>query len=150
MRICQDHWDRLREKIEAAGLKSLVSDSGHEVAEKMKRELEGQDDLSTFDPLMGSHWAVVNNSLDYVSRANPHAPLYIMGDSDSPEDPVDPKMFGDEYAGRTWPRCPLCYLNLAHEVSCKGCELPQEGGFDWMLDRAVQDQVDRWKELSGS
>jgi hypothetical protein len=49
--------------------------------------------------------------------------------------------------GRTWPKCSLCYLNLAHELTCTGCDLPKINGFDYMLDRAADDSLAQAKKL---
>jgi hypothetical protein len=86
--------------------------------------------------------------MDYVGRAGGN-PLYLMM-ADGPEDPVEG--YGDAYAGRTWPRCPLCYLGLAHEVSCtdERCELPKVNGYDWMIDRAADDAAERWRQIGNA
>jgi hypothetical protein len=41
----------------------------------------------------------------------------------------------------TWPRCPLCYIGIAHELTCTEtrCTLPMVDGYAWMLDRAADD-----------
>lgn len=132
MRFCQDHWDRLRAKIADRGIAHLIAPDGETAVAQVKDQLERSVTPVNFDPLMHAHWAIVDNAMTTVKRAG-GSPLYLM--TSGPEDPVD----GHE--GRTWPRCPLCYINLAHEISCtdERCTLDQERGYDWMLDRAADE-----------
>lgn len=143
MKFCQDHWDRLREAIAARGLAVLVPESGQEAAAKFADELTRGRTIDNFDPLMAAHMAVSINAMRVVSACG-GSPLYLL--STAPEDPV---VGYDGFEGRTWPRCPLCYLNLAHEVSCTdgGCDLPKQTGYDWMIDRAADDALDAWKAM---
>lgn len=147
MKFCQDHWDRLRAEISKRGLDDLVADDAALVARRMESELEtGATTLANFDPLMSAHWAIANNAMEYISRAG-GSPLYLLAGEEVPEDPVEG--YGPEYEGRTWPRCPLCYLNLAHEMSCSDprCRLDRKRGFDWMVVRAADDSRQRADEL---
>lgn len=147
MRFCQAHWDRLRAAIDERGLSHLVAPDGRvaleQIADQLKRAERGEepDTPVNYDPLMAAHWAIVNN---VMSALGPNA-LYLM--TGGPEDQVEG--YGKKYEGRTWPRCPLCYINLAHEVSCKDarCQLPKEDGYDMWIDRAANDQVVRVAEM---
>jgi hypothetical protein len=144
MRFCQDHWDRLREAIDARGLTDLVATSGALAAAQQAAQAErGAADVTTFDPLMSAHWGILSNAMSAI-QAGGGAPLYLMA-GDQPEDPVD--LPGGE--GKTWPRCPLCYLGLAHELTCtdERCTLPRVDGYAWMLDRAADAALDRAREL---
>lgn len=125
MKFCADHWTRLREKIDAAGLGSLVSEGGEAAARTMVRAATEGPSVDAFDPLMDAHMAIVANA---VKLAGP----MILADNDDGT-----------------PRCPVCFLDYAHRVGCEGppCTLPRFGAFDYMLDRAVADAVDKWKEL---
>jgi len=147
--MCQSHWDKLREKIEAAGLNSLVAENGEEAAAKMARSFEEQETtFDNFEPLQYAMFMLVNNCYDVVNGTGA-SPLYFL--TEGPDDPVDDKEF-PKAKGKNlvWPRgCPLCYINLAHELSCSGCLRPQVGGFDEWLDFAVRDTVKKWKELGG-
>lgn len=137
MRFCDDHWARLREAITAQGLDDLIAPTGERAAANIRAELEGEPPtLRTFDPLMGAHWAIVNN----VSATIGHATLYLLGADELPEDPVDPEVY-PAAGGRTWPRCPLCYLNLAHELTCTdpSCLLDRVAGYDVWIERAAAD-----------
>src|SRR5436309_507732 len=136
---CQDHWDRLRAKIEERGLNHLIAPSGVIAAEQAKSQLETEEvSPANFDPLMSAFWAIESNAMSIMSGAGV-SPLYMLAPPGTPEDPVEG--YGAEYEGRTWPRCPLCYLGLAHEVSCTDdrCTLPKVDGYAWMLDRAADD-----------
>ena len=156
MKFCQDHWDRLRAKIEERGLDDLIAPSGviaaAQIADQINRGKAGDDEptVANFDPLMGAHWAITSNALNMLGGSV----MYLMTDGD--EDEIDFSQYrnGEDVRARmalvdapTWPRCPLCYLNLAHELTCSGCELPQVDGYDWMLDRAADDALEQAKKL---
>lgn len=85
MRMCQPHWERLRDAIRERGMYEFVASSGKEAASEMVAQLDGTEDPETpFDPLMSAHWGITNQVLD-------RAGLYVMF----------PKEDGSE-------RCPLC------------------------------------------
>lgn len=133
MKFCSQHWDSLRAAVAERGLAHLIAADGSAAARRMADEVEsGKQSLANFDPLMSAHWAIVGN----VTKQIGPSVLYLMQDG-VPEDPVEYPGYED----RTWPRCPLCYINLAHEVSCadKGCTLEKVNGFDWMIERAADD-----------
>lgn len=143
MNICQKHWDKLRAKIEEAGLMDLVADSGELAVEQLKDQLEkGESDKVNYDPLMSAYFAIGSNGMDIIANHTPGNALYLL--TQGPEDPVEGF---PGYEDRTWPKCTICYLNLAHEMTCTGCELPKIGGFEYFIDRAVEDQIARAKEL---
>lgn len=144
MTFCNDHWQRLRKEIDERGLGGLVAGSGEKATRKIATELEqGAQSRETFDPLMGAFFAISGNIMDKLGQAGMN-PLYLLA-SDAPEDPV---VGYPGYEGRTWSRCVLCYINLAHEVSCKDarCRLPKQGGYDWMLARAADDALAKARE----
>ncbi len=156
MRFCDDHWTRLRQEIEERGLTHLIAPDAQtamaQTKDQLERAVDGRDEVTpvNFDPLMSAHWAIVNNVMATVGSAS----LYLMsGDDETPEDPID---FGEAPNGQrvaerlreagiepTWPRCPLCYIGLAHELSCteSRCKLPAVDGYAWMLRRAAEDAV---------
>jgi hypothetical protein len=145
MGICQDHWDRLRADIEERGLSHLVAPSGVIAAEQMKAQLEsGGDSPTSFDPLQAAFWAILTNAGRMLEDWGPGTALYVMTDGD--EDPIEDR---PGYEGRTWPRCAICYLSLAHEITCTEprCTLPKVNGYDWMLDKAADGSLERAKEL---
>lgn len=141
MQFCEDHWARLRNEIDKRGLTSLVSEDGEKAATKLVREIEEGSSVDNFDPLMYAHNAIFANVLKTLGQNG----LYLLGTG--PEDPVEG--YGEVYEGRTWPRCPLCYIGLAHEVSCTEptCRLPKVDGYAWMLERAAEDAVNKWKSF---
>lgn len=146
MNMCEAHWAALRELIEARGLMHLVATSGELAAAQSKQQLEtGEVNAVNYDPLLGAFWAIGANAFQMISGAGGD-PLYLLGDG--PEDKVDP--FKHPRAnGRTWPRCGVCYLSLAHELTCreKKCRLDRERGYDWMLETAADEAVKRSREL---
>lgn len=129
MNFCQEHWTALREAIEERGLGDLIAPDGEtaalQMADQLNRGARGEEVLTP-----------VNYAMNVIRQAGGN-PLYSLMGGD--EDPVD--LPGGE--GRTWPRCPLCYLNLAHELTCAdpGCALDRERGYDWMIGRAADDQI---------
>lgn len=150
MQICERHWAALRQAIDDRGLTSLVAKNG-EVAQRQTMEQlrsGGVIEAGNFDPLMMAHWLVINNTLVYMQNAGfPNERiLYLF--TDGPEAPVTDK---PGYESRTWPRCPLCHLNLAHETSCgdhdKGCRLAKVDGYDWMIVRAAEDALAKAREF---
>lgn len=93
---------------------------------------------------MAAHWAIVGNATRIIEAASGGGTiLYLMGTG--PEDDVE--LPGGE--GRTWPRCPLCYLGLAHELTCRDdrCTLPKVDGYAWMIGVAADEQVETWNRL---
>lgn len=145
MRVCDHHWTLLKAAIEERGLSDLIAKDGETALRNLTAELKGQDMLANYDPLMAAHWAIVNNCMSLIAGIGGN-PLYLMGGSD---DPV--VGYGKQYEGRTWPHCPLCYVNLAHEVTCKDrrCKLPKTTGYDFWITRAADDQAQHVKEMVG-
>lgn len=146
MKFCQDHWDALRQRIDDRGLTHLIAKDGKVAAEQMAQQIQERDvTKDTFNPLMSAHWAIAGNAMQMLQRAGVN-PLYLMSGGD--EDKVDGR-YGAAYEGRTWPRCPLCYINLAHEVTCTNplCFMPKVNGYDWMLDQAADDALGQARDL---
>lgn len=151
MRFCQDHWDRLRQAIEDRGLGDLIASSGATVAQQVAQELEqGEASPTTYEPLMAAHMAILSNSIQILGQANPASVQYLMQDGETvPADPIDQERYPKAEDGATWPRCPLCYLGLAHELTCSddGCSLPIKDGYAWMIERAADDQKATWEKI---
>lgn len=151
MGVCQDHWTKLREKIDEVGLGALVAETAEDAMRSTVRELSEGPSVDSYNPLMSAYFAILANGGDMVKRAG-GSPLYVISDGD--EDPMGPQLvhydpkFQLKYAGKTWPRCVICYLNIVHEMTCRGCDLPQENGFDWLVDRAAEGEVERWKGMN--
>lgn len=158
MNMCQQHWDRLREKIGERGLSRLVAPDGETAAAQMADQFRRGDADPTpanFDPLMSAFWAIGSN---VMSKLGPSG-LYVLRGPDAEQDPIDFTQYPNGEATRnrlaligeplTWPTCGLCYLNLAHELTCteERCELPKVDGYDMWLDRAVGGSLEQAVKL---
>jgi len=135
----------LRKAIEDRGLGHLIPEPDRVVANvAIELERGGKSTPATFDPLMNAHWAIAHNAMKVLEN-KPGSVQYLMMGDDQPEDPCEL----DGANGRTWSRCPLCYLGLAHELTCTGgkCKLPKVDGYAWMIDRAADDQLTTWNEM---
>lgn len=145
MNFCQEHWDMLRAAISERGLDHLVAPDGETVAMQVKAQAEeGEATPTSFEPLMGAMFAISGNAMDLVKSQGGNA-IYFL-DGGSPEQPIEGI---PGYVGRTWPRCPLCHINLAHEIFCRvpNCTMDKERGYDHWIDHAADDQVTAAKEL---
>lgn len=127
----------MRAAVEARSMTPLVSLGGTSAAQKMVDELKNGSTLDNFDPLMAMHWNIATNLLEKLGKSG----LYLM--STGPEDPIDVSkfrpIFQEKYHGRTWPRCPICYANIAHEISCREarCTLAIVDGWDVCIEFAA-------------
>src|SRR6266704_3865217 len=90
MQFCQPHWSKLRDAVKERGMDELVASSGKEAADRMGKELKGDETLSSFDPLMSMHWAIV----DRLSEIGGAQILLQEG-------------------------CPMCFANQEHLRGCK-------------------------------
>jgi hypothetical protein len=145
MNFCQGHWDMLKKAIDDRGLTDLVAPDGETVAAMLAKQIEdGKATPTTFDPLMGAMFAISNNAADLVQKQGGN-PLYVMVASDE-EQPIEGI---PGYEGRTWPFCPLCHINLAHEIFCRvpDCTMDREHGYDSWINNAADDMVTAAKEL---
>lgn len=116
MKMCQPHWDTLRDAIKARGLSALVAESGQQAIDNLGSELAHGPTIDNFDPLMGAFWAITSNLSD-----------------------IDPRtLFMDD--------CGLCFANKEHEQRCQvpDCE-GGATYFDSWIERAADDQVAAWK-----
>ena len=150
MKFCQRHWDLMRAAVESRGMTPLVADSGASAAANFVDEFEHGLTIDNFDPLMAMHWNIATNLLDKLGSS---AGYLMFGGEDTPEDPIDVERLADaklkaKYRGKTWPRCPICYANIAHEFTCREtkCMLAQVDGYDacieWSAD-AIRQKFDR-------
>lgn len=160
MKFCEDHWGRLRLEIERREyepgrfLADFIAKDGKQAIAQLADNIETEKTtLKNFDPLMNAHWAIVGNALTLLGDRVPDSALYLMQSDEFPEDPVEAQhgrhAGGPNMEGRTWSRCPLCYLNLAHQISCTDskCVLDTERGYDFWIGKAADDQVAKAKEL---
>lgn len=91
MRMCMDHWSKLRAAIADRGIEHLVARSG---AALVARVMDDEAGKPGFDPLFFAHNQIVGNAMSLVG-------LSLMA----------PNEDGSE-------RCPLCYLQSLHEATC--------------------------------
>lgn len=146
MQFCLRHWEMMRAAVEARGMTPLVAENGKSAVNNVVDELQSGMSLDNFDPLMAMHWNISGNLMD---KLGPSA-LYLLGSGE--EDVIDVDQIADaelktKYAGKTWPRCPICYINIAHEFSCgdSRCTLTKADGYDicieWSAD-SVKESFD--------
>lgn len=85
MKICQTHWEQLKQAIKAKGLFDFVSGTGKEAMTRIVGQLQGQSETKqNFDPLMACNNMLWGNALQVGG-------LYLMGTDEQ----------GNEY-------CPVC------------------------------------------
>lgn len=138
----------LKAAISERGLDSLIAPDGETAVAQLKAQLEQEEATpASYDPLMMAMFAISGNAADLMSSMGGN-PLYIMVKSseDAEELPIEGI---PGYEGRTWPFCPLCHLNIAHEIFCKdpNCTLDKERGYDDWIEKAADDQVEAAKQL---
>lgn len=102
MKICQDHWNKLRAAIEECGLSHLIAKDGKAAAQQIQAQLQGDQSATNYDPLMAANFAIWSVSLH-------HFGLGIMA--------------GDV--------CPLC-LKTEIEKDCTDPKCNKETGDDWV------------------
>lgn len=119
MKICDDHWGRLRDAIRERGIYHLVAQSGETAMRQMADVIETQGmTLRNFDPLMAAHNMIISEALNAGGLA-------IMVRNDD----------GSE-------RCPICFMSEQHDLYCtrEGCALPKDGtAFDSWIEFAAND-----------
>lgn len=54
MNMCKEHWEVLKEAIDARGLSKFVANDGQEVLDHTVRDVNGENTVVDFEPLMGS------------------------------------------------------------------------------------------------
>lgn len=134
----------LEAAISERGLDSLIAPDGETAVAQLASQLESDGSTPTnYDPLMSAMFAISGNAADMVKKSGGNA-LYVMvrGTEEAP-------ILEPGYEGRTWPYCPLCHINLAHEIFCRDpdCKLDKERGFDNWIEHAADDQVKAAEEL---
>lgn len=64
MKMCMDHWTKLREAIIDRGLESLISKNGFEAAQRAVDEIEGTP--TQYDPLMAANWMIFGKATEFL------------------------------------------------------------------------------------
>lgn len=83
MRMCEHHWDLLKEGVKNRRMWHFVPTSGEEATERMKAELEQtvKDPEKHFDPLTGSMFNIATSVGKNIERSeDPLAALQAVGD----------------------------------------------------------------------
>lgn len=133
MQFCDDHWQRLREKIKEHGLEHLVIEDSETAAMQLRSGLEkGRYDRTNFCPLMAAHWAIITNLTILFHDSHNDDMLLVMMSQNAP--------FGG---------CPLCTANDLHDRQCDSptCPLDPVERFDYMLELAARDSEVNAREL---
>lgn len=136
MKMCQSHWDKLRQAIKARGLNDFVPTTKAEVVANVAGFLMGRKETQqTFDPLMAANNMIFGNAIDFMSMigANPMAMM-----QPPPEHP--------EFS------CPLCFLNwlsAEHDRTCTNPECKKPAGmvFENWIGHAVDIAEQEMKAL---
>lgn len=117
MKICDPHWQQLKQAIDERGLTPFVAKDGEHAAENMIAQLQGEDTKENFDPLMSATCMIWSNSLEAfgIEIIQPDAP------------------------------CPLCLLDK-HAKECTEEDCNKQSGTDW-IGFAADGQVEAAKEL---
>jgi hypothetical protein len=121
MKMCLDHWNKLRAAIDAHGLTPLVSQGGKSAVMKMVDALKHGPNIHNFDPLMSAHNQIVAHAVEVGGIEM----LQIEG-------------------------CPICFLQTEHDKYCEtpNCEQDFEKWIDYAADgsKAYLDQQMQQKE----
>lgn len=136
----------LKAAIEERDLMGLVAPDGETAVAQLAHQFDaGEAKPTNYDPLMSAMFAISGNAADLVKAMGGNA-LYVMVRTAEEEAPVEGF---PGYEGRTWPYCPLCHINLAHEIMCphETCGMDRERGYDNWIERAADDEVEAAKEL---
>lgn len=115
MKMCQEHWNMLKDEVTNQGLDKLVSANSDIAIMKLEAELKGEEDSKEiFDPLMRCNFIIMNRALELVGLQ-----------SMSPD-------FG----------CPICKFNealseegycLCNDLSCPGKTTPIPRFESWLV-----------------
>lgn len=69
MKICQEHWDKLKAAIDARSMGHLVAANGRDAFARAVSELKGTAEVDDFDPLMAAHNMIAGYCLDVIGLA---------------------------------------------------------------------------------
>lgn len=117
MKICDSHWQQLRQAITDRGLAGFISKDGEHATENMVAQLQGTNTKENYDPLMSATFAIWGNALE---------------------------AFGVEIVHEDAP-CPLCVLDK-HAAECTDVNCNKQTGTDW-IGFAADGQVEVATEM---
>lgn len=66
MKICTDHWSKLRAAIDVRGLTQYIAKDGRIAAQNLVLELEGREAEAYYDPLMAAHNMIFAGALERI------------------------------------------------------------------------------------
>lgn len=66
MKMCQLHWEMLKSSVEKYGLGHFIANDGKEATEHLTRELEGENTVVDFEPLLGSHNQLLSIAIQFT------------------------------------------------------------------------------------
>ncbi len=136
MKFCPEHWQQLRETIEASGLTALIAEDGTAAVKNLASELKDGATIDNFDPLMAAHNMIWSRAMTEIAEKYQQNPLMLMADE-------------ADHPGWACPICALNWCHAEHDRLCKqeNCDYPPN--YDWAPEMmsvvgAVQE---RWKEM---
>lgn len=121
MKFCSEHWQQLREAVDASGLSALIAEDGATAVKALASELEDGPTIDNFDPLMAAHNMIWSRAMTEIAEKYQQNPLMLMADDvEHPE----------------W-ACPICALNWCHAehnrlCTKENCDYPRD--FDWAAE----------------
>lgn len=127
MQVCVRHWTELRAEVDGSGLGVLVAEGGDEATRRLRAQALHGVTIDNFEPLLLAHNSILANCARLAARER-----------------VLHELAADDEA------CPICFMSALHDRTCEGppCVFPKDGtAFDYMIARAVADQVEVWKGL---
>lgn len=110
MKICPEHWAKVRAAVESRGMGHLGAKTGEQAAKDAESQLRGEE--TSYDPLMACNWMI-------TSRALESGGLYLM----------TPKPDGSDH-------CPLCEA-IEHRPEGKTIEESERYWIDGPADAAL-------------
>lgn len=108
MKMCQRHWDLLKDAIKERGLYDLVAPDGKAAMTNMASEVQSGSKVTNFDPLMAAHNDIWGHAMDLAGLAV-----------------MSPNPDGSE-------KCPICYCADLHAPECKDDPCPDPRFDEWI------------------
>lgn len=117
MKICENHFEQLKQAIDDRGLTYLIAKNSLLAAQNFSEQARGIQTKENYDPLMSANWTIWGNAL---------------------------QCFGTEIMSPDAP-CPLCILD-DHAATCTDTKCIKDSGSDW-IGFAADGQVEAAKKL---
>jgi len=139
MKMCQPHWDRLKQAVINLGAGDLIAPTGEAAIAQLADELADKPKtLENFDPLMNAHNLILANAMDTLASVGVNPLSLLCADPEHPER-----------------ECPICYLNwlsLEHDRTCTvpDCKKVKGQTFDDWIDKAAEGSAQHAAELKAA